>query len=38
MDFFDNIKGILWKLIPHIHNLDEVIYTQWFGYDWFIEK
>lgn len=25
-------------LTPHIHNLPQVIYIKWFGYEWFIPK
>lgn len=32
------IRGWLWRLVPHIHNLDEVIYINWLGYEWIIAK
>lgn len=32
------IKAILWKIVPHIHNLRDVIYIDWFGYEWIIQK
>lgn len=32
------LKIILYKYIPKIHNLPQVIYINWVGYDWYIEK
>ena len=32
------IKLKLQRLVPLIHNLPNVIYINWFGYEWFIEK
>lgn len=32
------IKNWLWRFVPHVHNLDEVIYINWLGYEWFIRK
>lgn len=26
------------ELIPRIHNLKDVIYIRWFGYEWYIPK
>ena len=28
----------LYKYIPKIHNLPQVIYINWAGYDWYIKK
>lgn len=33
-----NMLQSFWKIIPHIHNLPQVIYINWLGYDWFIYK
>ena len=32
------LKLLLGKLIPKIHILPQVIYINWFGYDWYIKK
>lgn len=32
------LKLFLNKLVPHIHNLPQVIYIKWFDFEWFIEK
>lgn len=32
------LQKFLWDIIPHIHNLPQVIYINWFGYEWFIPK
>jgi hypothetical protein len=33
-----NIKLWLWKLKPRIHFLRDVIYINWFGFEWFIPR
>lgn len=32
------LKLVLVNLIPKVHNLPQVVYIQWFGYEWIIEK
>lgn len=32
------IKRIIYRLIPRIHILPQVIFVQWLGYEWFIQK
>lgn len=32
------VKLLLRKLIPHVHNLPQIIYINWLGFEWFIEK
>lgn len=32
------IKYWLCELTPKIHNLPQVIYIKWFGYEWIIKK
>lgn len=32
------VKAVLWKIVPHIHNLRYVIYINWFRYEWIIQK
>lgn len=32
------IKYLMGRIIPKIHILQEVIYINWLGYDWFIKK
>ena len=32
------LKILLSKLIPKIHNLPQIIYINWLGYEWYITK
>ena len=32
------LKLFLSELIPCVHNLPQVIYIKWRGFEWFIEK
>lgn len=32
------LKIWLSKLVPRIHNLQEIIYINWLGYEWFFKK
>ena len=32
------LKILLSKLIPRIHNLSQIIYINWLGYEWYITK
>jgi hypothetical protein len=32
------INYIINKITPSIHNLPNVIYIKWFGYEWYIQK
>lgn len=32
------IRRLLWNLVPHIHNLPQVFYIRWLGYEWIIPK
>ena len=32
------IQKVLWNVVPHIHNLPQVIYINWLDYEWFIKK
>ena len=32
------LKILLSKLIPRIHNLPQIIYINWLGYEWYITK
>ena len=32
------LKLIVTRLIPRIHNLPQVIYVKWLGYEWFMTK
>lgn len=38
MKIIKGLKILLGKLIPKVHNLPQVIYINWFGYEWFIKK
>lgn len=38
MEKIKNIKLIMSKLIPRIHNLPQVIYIRWLDSDWYIKK
>lgn len=38
MKIIRKLKIWIGRLIPKIHNLPEVIYINWLGYEWFIEK
>lgn len=39
MDYMlTRLKIWLGNLIPKVHNLPQVVYINWLGYDWFIEK
>lgn len=38
MNMNNRLKLIFAKLAPKIHNLPQVIYIQWLGYEWIIEK
>ena len=33
-----DLKILLSKLLPSIHNLPQVIYIRWFDRDWYIKK
>lgn len=33
-----NNRNVQFNFIPHIHNLPQVIYIKWLGYEWFIKK
>jgi len=32
------IRILLWNIVPHIHNLPQVFYIRWLGYEWIIQK
>lgn len=32
------MKNLLWKLMPRIYNLPEVIYVRWLDFEWIIRK
>lgn len=38
MMIIKDLKMWLCKLIPKVHNLPQVIYINWLGYEWFIPK
>lgn len=38
MKMIRDFKIWFYKFIPKIHNLPKVIYINWCGYEWFIEK
>lgn len=38
MRIIRKLKILAGKLIPKVHNLPQVIYINWFGYEWFIKK
>lgn len=34
----ERIKIWMTKMIPQVHNLPQIIYINWMGYEWFIKK
>lgn len=33
-----NVKGLFYKLTPHVYDLPQVIYIKWLDYEWIIRK
>lgn len=34
----ERIKILINKMIPQVHNLPQIVYVSWMGYEWFIKK
>lgn len=38
MKIINELKIFLYRLIPNVHNLQQVIYIRWMDRDWYIRK